>query len=159
MQRSKRVLALVALSLAVVLVAPSVAQAATIYVNSGVSGAKLGMSVTTAAKKLGRVKKKVKDASYDTPIWVRYFGAKGKHHYALELYSNSKNKVTAFVIYSKRYKTKKGIHVGSSTSALKRAYGSKLKANPDGYDLKSKSARTHFETSRGKVTFIWIWRT
>ena len=45
MHKPKRALALSAIALISVLAMPVAAQAATIYVNSGVSGAKLGMKV------------------------------------------------------------------------------------------------------------------
>ena len=159
MRTPKRVLALVMVILVAALTVPAAAQAATIYVNSGVSGAKLGMNDTTAAKKLGKVKKTWNDNEYGYLIEVRGFGTKSKSgDYSLYLYSNGKHKVTAFLIYSKRYVTKKSIHVGSTTKALKNAYKTGLHKTSDGYFLKSMTGRTHFEISKGKITSIWIWK-
>lgn len=159
MYTSKRAIALVAVVLAATLAVPVVAQAATIYVNSGVSGAKLGMGAVTAAKKLGTVKKVYKDPNYDGTIWVRCFGTKSHGHYALELYSKGRTgKVTAFVIYASKYKTTKGIHTGSSVGALKSAYGSKLKKGSGYYGLRAASGKTWFWIRNGKISKIWIWR-
>ncbi len=158
MHSPKRLIWIVAVLLAAALAAPAAAQAATIYINSGVSGAKLGMTDTTAAKKLGKVKKKYVSKEYGYPITVRCFGAKSHGNYSLYLYSNSDHKVTAFLIYSSRYVTKKKIHVGSTTTSLKKAYGKALHKQADGYYLKSSTGRTTFETSKGKVSVISVWR-
>jgi hypothetical protein len=159
MRPSKRFAEVAAIALVIVLVAPAFAHAATIYVNSGVSGAKLGMKDTTAAKKLGKVKKgPVHDTEYGGIYWVRYFGARSHGKYALELYSNSKHKVVSFVINSSKYVTKKKIHVGSSVAALKKAYGSSLHKASDNYSLSGSSGQTVFNFSKGKITSIWVWR-
>ncbi len=158
MHERRGALVAAAMVLVVTLALPVVAQAATIYINSGVSGAKLGMKDTTAAKKLGKVVKKYQDTSYDETIWVRCFGKKSNGHYALYLYSNGSHKVTAFIIYASKYKTKKGIHTGSSLKALKKAYGKSLKKSGSYYKLKGKSGKTWFRVTGSKVRKIWIWR-
>jgi len=157
MRTSKHGVMLVALVLTAVLALPLVAEAATIYVNSGVSGAKIGMKDTTASKKLGKVKKKKKVTAYGGQTWVRFYGKKSKGKYALEMYSNTDHKVIAFVANSKKYVTKKKIHVRSTSKSLRAKYKSKLKKEAGGYYLKGKVARTHFEVSKGKITSIWIW--
>ena len=157
MQTSKRsVIGLVAIAVAATLIMPAIAQAATIYVNSGVSGARLGMKDTTAAKKLGKVMKKEKDPNYEDTTWVLSFGKKVKGNYALYVYSDGHHKVFAFDVFSKSYKTKKKIHVGSTTSALKKAYKS-LKKGYEGYYISGAHGRTLFTISKGKITHISVW--
>jgi len=159
MRTRNRVTVLAAVALVIALASPVVAQAATIYLNKGVSGATLGMKDTTAAKKLGKVKKKYKDTSYDGTIWVRCFGTKSHGHYSLELYSNGSGKVTAFIVHASKYVTKKGIHTGSSTAALKKAYGDSLDTSEsDYYKLSGSGGKTWFAMSGGKVAYIWIWK-
>lgn len=158
MQKSKRLLAIMAVMLVAALVVPVIAQAATIYVNSGVSGAKLGMRTSAAVKKLGKVKKTFRDPNYDGVVYARCFGKKSHGRYALTITSNSRGRVIAFVINSSRYRTKKAMRVGSSLAALKKAYGSKLVNKSDYWRLKSKSGETWFWISGGKVTSIWIWK-
>ena len=160
MHTSKRLFALVTIALLGALLVPAIARAATIYVNSGVSGAKLGWNDVKAAKKLGRVVKgPIRDTEYGGKWWVRFFGKKSHGHYALELYSNSKHKVVAFVVNSSTYRTKKKIHVGSAITALKKAYGSSLHESSDNYSLTAKSGnQTVFNFAKGKITSIWVWR-
>jgi hypothetical protein len=157
MRLPSRTVWFLALTLAVALAFPLAASAATIYVNVGVNGAKLGMKDTKAAKKLGKVKKKVLDPSYDTPIWVRSFGKKVHGQYALELYSNGKHKVTAFAIYSAVYKVKGNkIHVGSTVAALQKAYKNLQPGYEGGYSLRATHSRTDFWIDKGKIVEISI---
>lgn len=158
MSLGKRSVMVVTLALVAALVVPAIAQAATIYVNKGVAGAALGMKDTAAAKKLGTVKKKYKDTSYDEVIWVRCFGTKKGGHWSLELYSNGSGKVTAFIAYASKYKTKKGIHTGSTIAALKKAYGKQLKKGNGFYSLSASTGHTNFNYSGSKITSIWIWK-
>jgi hypothetical protein len=158
MSAKKRVLAIVALVLVAALVCPAVASAVTIYVNKGVAGATLGMKDTTAAKKLGKVKEKKKDTRYDTTAWMRGFGTKSHGRWSLELYSNSKDKVTSFIIFAAKYKTGKGIHTGSSLQALKDAYGDSLTHGGGYYKLQASTGKTWFTIKGGKVSQIWVWR-
>jgi hypothetical protein len=151
--------AVMAIALIAVLAVPMIAEAGAIQINSGVSGAKLGATDVSAAKKIGQVKKKAKDTRYSSTIWVRFFGKKSHGHYAVEMYSNGHHKVTGFIIYSSKYSTAKKIHVGSSTMALLKAYGKKLHSYQDGYYLRAKSGKTYFELSKGKVRMIWVSRT
>lgn len=153
---------LFAAAIVVALAFPSVAQAATIYVNKGVSGATLGMKDTTAIKKLGKVKKKYKDPDYGGTYWTYCFGTKRNGHYSLEMTSNDDHKVIAFVVYASKYVTKKKIHTGSTVKALKKAYGKSLVKRSGYYRLKSSTGQTWFWVSgtkdSSKVTKIWIWK-
>jgi hypothetical protein len=115
------------------LVAPATAQAATswIYVNKGVRSARLGMTDTRASRYLGRVRVNKRDNSYaGQVVYLRCFGPKKGGKYALQMYSNRRHKVFAFVINGTGYKTKAGIRVGSSEAALTAAYGTALTSNP-----------------------------
>ena len=143
--------------LAATFVVPAVAQAGTIYVNTGVAGARLGMKDTTAAKKLGPVKKKERDPDYPGGVYYTfYFGKKVHGLYAIQMTSHG-GKVMAFQVYSGAYKTTKKIHVGSTVSALKKAY--KFTGTRSVYVLKGAHAKTYFNVSHGKVSSIWIWST
>jgi hypothetical protein len=130
----RRVLGTVAtVLLAATLVAPSTAQAATswVYVGSGVRSARLGMTDTKASRYLGRVRVKKRDNSYaGQVVYLRCFGPRSGGKYALQMYSNRRRQVFAFVINGTGYKTRAGIRVGSSESTLMAAYGASLKANP-----------------------------
>jgi hypothetical protein len=129
----RRVLGTVATAfLIATLIAPATAQAATswIYVNKGVRGARLGMTETKASRYLGRARVKKRDNSYaGQVVYLRCFGTRRGGKYALEMYSNSRHKVFAFVINGAGYKTKAGIRVGSSEAALTAAYGASLASN------------------------------
>jgi hypothetical protein len=130
----RRVLGTVAtVFLIATLVAPVTAQAATswIWVNRGVRSARLGMSETTASRYLGRVRVKKRDNSYaGQVVYLRCFGVRRGGKYALQMYSNKRHKVFAFVINGTGYKTRAGIRVGSTEAALTAAYGTALTANP-----------------------------
>ncbi len=160
--RARGMAAIVAVALvSVAVVAPATAHAATIVVNKGVNTARLGMKDTTAAKRIGKVKKYKVDRDYQgsgKTYYIRYFGTKSGGHYSVVMYSNSKHKVNAFMVYSAKYKTSKGIRVGSTVAKLKSAYGSKLKYVGGAYRLKASTGSTYFNTKSGKVTSIWVWR-
>ncbi|MDO8914915.1 MAG: hypothetical protein Q7W16_02380 [Coriobacteriia bacterium] len=164
MHRTKLVRGLFVAALAVSMLAPTTAYAATarIYVNKGVKSARLGMYDTAAARRIGRVVLKKRDRSYaGRVVWVRYFGTKRNGKYALELYSNKSRKVFAFVINRNTYATAKGIRVGSSEAALTAAYGTLLTANPgpvyNRYVLGGRSG-TDFYVRGGVVTKIVVRR-
>jgi hypothetical protein len=126
--------ALVVATLAASLLVPGVAHAATarMYVNAGIKKARLGNRDTTAAARIGRVRKKARDRSYaGRTVWVRYFGPKDGGKYALEMYSNKSRKVFAFVINHPMYVTSNGVRVGMSEADLKAVYGSAL-SGPSG---------------------------
>ena len=156
MHKSGRVSAFLAAAVLVALILPAAAQAKTIYVNSGVSGAKIGMSVSKAVKKLGKVRRIEKDTYYGPTYWRRSFGKKSNGHYAVAMESDGKNKVVGFFIWSRSYLTKKRIHVGSSATTLKKSYGKSLHKTADGYMLKGKSATTTFEVTKSKISLIWM---
>ena len=160
--RMRRFAALmVVVMFAAMLAVPATANAATLYVNKGVAKARLGMTDTKAAKKIGKVKKKVVDNDYNgagLTYYIRYFGKKSHGHYSVVMYANNKHKVIAFAVNSKKYKTKKGVRVGSSVSKLSGVYGSRLKYVNGAYRVKSKHAATYFNVSGGKITSIWIWK-
>lgn len=121
---------LIALSLALTLVFAAVAQAAvTIVENAGVGRARLGMSDSTCASRLGRVVKKGRDSSYENQVVYYFcFGRRlSSGAYPLVMYSNRSHRVFSFVVNSSGYVTRRGIRVSSTESALRRAYGSKLR--------------------------------
>ncbi len=164
MRKSKTTLALVATLLAALLVWPitgAFAARTTIYVNRGIGTARLGMNDSTAAKRIGPVKKKIRDSDYPGQVyWVWYFGRKTGGRYAIEMHSNSKRKVWSFVVYSSSYKTLKGIHVGSTESALRKAYGKSLKKSTGPIYTKyylGGRPRTEFYVKSSRVKQISVW--
>lgn len=159
MSARQRISTVIIAAFMVLSVLPAAANAATIYVNRGVSGATLGMNDVRAARMLGRVQRIYRDSSYDETIWVRCFGRKVGGHYALYLYSNGRHRVTAFIVYASSYRTTKGIHTGSTLASLKRAYGSRLVRKPDSnYALTGSPGKTWFKVTGGVVRRIWIWQ-
>lgn len=163
MRKRTRFYTLIALALVAVLVLPATALAAnrTIYTGKGVSGAKLGMKDSTAAKKIGKVVKKGVDKNYPgQTVYVFYFGKKSHGKYAVEMYSKKNHKVFAFVIRSSAYKTSKGIRVGSSEAALTAAYPTIVNQGGSVYTRYHLGGNpgTDFQVQNGKVKIIQIWK-
>ena len=132
MRRGTRFGFSVTVAIVVALIVPALAAALSIiiYVNSGVAGATLGMRDSTAAKKIGKVVKSGRDSSYEgQTVYYFYFGTKSGGKYPIEMYSNSRHKVFTFVVNSYKYRTLKGVRVGTSEAALKKAYPG-LKRHP-----------------------------
>jgi hypothetical protein len=130
-RRAARVLTVAVITISLLAPATAYAAVSRIYENRGVRTARLGQGVALAARRIGHVVLKKRDASYaGRVVWVRYFGRKRSGKYALELYSNKSGKVFAFVVNQNTYATAKGIRVGSTEAALTTAYGAILKSNP-----------------------------
>ncbi len=149
-------------ALTVSLLVPTGAYAATarINVNSGIKSARLGQRDTTAAGRIGRVVRKKRDSSYaGRVVWVRYFGRRSGGKYALEMFSDKRHKVFAFVVNGTGYATTNGIRVGSSEAALTAAYGSALSSSAGPvythYTLGG-SKGTDFYVAGGQVTKIIV---
>jgi Zn-dependent alcohol dehydrogenase len=164
MRQHARITAVFLVALLVVsIVAPAFAATPRIYINKGVKAARLGMKDTTAAKKIGKVKKKIRDDDYaGQTTWVRYFGKKSHGKYALEMYSNKDHKVIAFIVNGSSYKTTRGVHVGTTVKTLKSKYPKYKKRSEGGgdstYYTQSGSRHTEFFVHAGKVKTISIWK-
>lgn len=120
----------VAIALLIVLAATPLAVAGVpIYVNRGVSGARLGMTDKSCLAKLGRASRSGRDRSYaNRVVYYFYFGRKQSNGtWPLEMYSNGSHRVFTFVCNASYYVTSKHIHVGSSEYSLRHAYGTSLK--------------------------------
>lgn len=161
MTRTRRVaIGLVALAL-VASAASTAAAAVTIYEGKGVAAARLGMRDSTAASKIGKVTKAYRDRSYAGQVVYRYcFGRKlPSGRYPLEMFSNKSRKVFQFTANNGTYVTTEAIKVGSTESALKKAYGDRLSKNPGSvyvrYTLGTAPA-TDFYVKSGKVTSIIV---
>jgi hypothetical protein len=149
----------------VLLLAPSVCFGAItgrIYENSGVKAARLGMTDSTAASKIGGKRKFVRDSSYDTTVWAYFFGTKSGGKYPVEMYSKGKHKVFEFVINCTTLKTSNGSRVGTAESTLVARYGSRLTKTVGpvytDYHMGTSSGRTDFYVRNGKVQQIVIVR-
>jgi hypothetical protein len=125
----KRIAVVVGLATFLTLTAASLAQAqVTVLEGKGVGKARLGMTDTTAAKYLGKHQPIRKDTDYGSRVvYVIYFGTKSGGRFPLEMLSKANHKVFMFTCNASKYVTSKGVKVGSTESALKAAYGSKLK--------------------------------
>jgi hypothetical protein len=124
--------------------------------------AKLGMRDSTAASKIGGSYKRLKDASYDTLVWVYRFGKKSGGKYGLEMYSKSNRAVFEFVINCNTLTTKNGTRVGTGEITLNNRYGSKLKKSVGpvytDYWMGTRAGRTDFYVKDGRVKQIVISR-
>jgi len=163
MSRGKRLYVLAAVVLVAMLAFPVAAYAGkkTIYVGKGIAKARIGMKDKTAAKKIGKVAKKVKDDDYaGQTVYCYYFGKKSGGKYAVEMYANKKHKVFGFVVNSKSYKTTKGIHVGSKESTLTDKYTLSEYDGPvyTRYHLGGNPG-TDFYVKSSKVKIIQIWKS
>jgi hypothetical protein len=128
---------LVAAVLASVLVFSVVGSAAAatsywLYLNKGVHKARLGTSDRVARSRVGlKLANYGKDSSYEGQTVYRFrYGRKRTGGYDVEMYSDKKRTVWLFVVNGTMVKTAKGIRVGSSEAALKKAYGSAIKRKP-----------------------------
>lgn len=163
MRTRQRFYPLLAVAIVLALLFPAIALAGskTIYVNKGVSSARIGMKDSKAAKKIGKVAKKYTDNDYaGQTVYCFFFGKKSGGKYAVEMYAKKNHKVFAFVINSKSYKTGNGVGVGSSEARLKSKYP-KIK-NLGGsvytrYHLGG-STGTDFYVKGGKVRYIQVWK-
>lgn len=161
MARGRMAYGVVASVLAASLLVPSTSLAATMIVeNRGVGGARLGQRDAKAARGIGRVVRKKRDNSYENQVvWVYYFGRRVGRAYAVQMYSNKRHIVFAFVINGSGYRTRKGIGVGSTESRLQSAYGSALRTYPGPvytrYALGGRPG-TDFYVKSGRVVRIMI---
>jgi hypothetical protein len=159
LRRSKTALAFLAVLTAATLVWPVAGAFAgknTIYVNQGIGTARLKMKDSTAAKRIGKVAKKVRDGDYEKVYWIWYFGKKSHGKYAVAMHVNDQHKVWAFWVYSTSYVTAKKIRVGSTEAALKKAYGKSLaKRGRTCYHLGGRTG-TDFWMKSGKVSQICV---
>lgn len=175
-----RVRVAITLVLAVAIVFTAVAPALAIvriYVSGkyatslGVGYARLSRTESYNISKLGSPSYRARDTSYEGQVVYKCgWGTKipsGKTnagHYRLEMFSKLKDgkRITfAFWCYTSMYYTTKNIHVGSTESALRSAYGSALRKGTTGtytpYTLNSAYKwRTTFYCRNGKVQKILI---
>ena len=158
------------MALAVALVAaPSVALAqisGRIVENVGIKTAKLGLHDTTDAHRLGWSYKHVVDKDYQGAgytVHEYFFGAKSSktHKYPLEMYSRSNRHVFTFIVNSSALVTKNGTHVGTTETALKSRYGSKVvrRTTSNGYSyyrMSGSGGHTEFWCKSGRVAYILV---
>lgn len=150
---------------AALVLAPMAAYAAIsgrIVENVGVKTARLGMKDSTAALRIGRPYVRTVDRGYAALTYRYSFGKKIGGKYPLVMYSNSKHAVFNFQINTSAFRTSNGCAVGTTESALKRKYGTKLKRQSSPtyhwYWIGTRSGRTDFFVRSGKVHHIVIWR-
>ena len=168
--RWKRSLA--GLTLACVLVVPSMAHAAVtgrIIENVGVktkvgghsrTTAKLGVKDSTNARRIGGSYRRSVDANYASKVYVYKFGKKSHGKYGLAIYSKKNHKVFTFVIYSTKLVTSRGVRVGTAEASLISEYALR-KANTSIYTVYSMGDRnglTEFYVRGGVVHHIVISR-
>ncbi|MDZ4170199.1 MAG: hypothetical protein U1E26_11195 [Coriobacteriia bacterium] len=161
MSRSRRALTIAIALMLVFSLATTAVAAVKIYEGKGVASARLGMRDSTAASKIGKVTKSYRDRSYAGRVVYRYcFGRKMKNgRYPLEMFSDKQRKVFQFSANTGSYVTTKGIKVGSTENALRKAYGSKLvKRDGSVYDRYTlgKAPATDFYVKGGKVSSIIV---
>jgi hypothetical protein len=154
--------AALALALPLVLATARPAFAVVIRENLGVSNARLGSADWAAIKILGKPAKSGRDTSYARQIvYYFYWGRRlSSGKYPLQMYSRGNRLVFTFICNSSAYVTPKGIKVGSSEAALKRAYGSALKRywNPVyiRYRTSARTGWTDYYVRRGAVAQIIV---
>lgn len=163
-RQSRRSLILLVVAATVVASLSSVAFAAskyTIVVGRGVGNAVLGKQASYNISKLGRPSKSVTNSQYPNPfgkgrrtVYIYYWGKRiGSGRYPLHMYaiktSAGSKTVFNFTAYGRAYKTAAGISVGSTESALKRAYPSDLARKPG-------STYTRYIRGKGPYTEFWV---
>jgi hypothetical protein len=134
--------------------------------NVGIKTAKLGLLDSTDAHRIGGSYKRVKNTDYGgggKTVYEFYFGKKlANKKYPVEMYSKSNHKVFTFIINTTTLATKNGSRVGTSESALKSRYGSKLTSSVGpvytDYYMGTRNGRTDFWVKAGKVHHIVISR-
>jgi hypothetical protein len=162
-----RLTAPIAAFLATLLVATTAMAAPAIHVGKGVGGARLGQKYKTAAGKLSKTYKTVKDKNYSYVVYHTYVGKRMKNkRYPIELYSRSNRKVFRFQINSSGYKTAKGVKIGSKETAVKSKYPTAAGPFESGtytryritHKVYSYKTYTEFYCKSGKVAFIIVRR-
>jgi hypothetical protein len=130
----KRWLATVLIALACLFGIVLAAHAATVplYPGSGVGGARLGATDTTAVIALKRafaITRQGRDDNYaNQRVYFYYFGKRlAGDHYPVEMYAKRDHHVFLFEVNSPLCATSKGIRVGSTESQLRTAYGSAIR--------------------------------
>lgn len=168
----KRRLAVTAVLL-FVLSSASVAYAAVgLYPGLGVSGARLGMSQTTAVTAMKKVfvlrASGVNNNYAGQRVRYYFYGYRYSNgHYPVEMYTKYLGgyyRAFLFEVNTSACVTSKGVHVGSTQAQLKTAYGTALtrRITPTYYiySMGGRSNRTDFYVSRstGRITRILISR-
>jgi hypothetical protein len=139
----------------------------TIHPGKGVGSARIGMTYTTAAKKLSRTYKTVRDKNYSYVVFHTYVGKVMKNRrYPVELYAKKNKRVFRFQVNSPSYKTAAGVGVGSAEETLQTAHPDASGPYTSGvyrrYTIKHKiysyTTYTDFYCKRGAVAMIIVRR-
>lgn len=104
-----------------------------IWEGLGIGSARLGYHDSTCIRSLGiRVARSGRSTEYEgQTVYYAYLGTRlSNGSYPLEIYSNASRHVFIFVVNGTGFATGRGVRVGTTEAALRRAYGASLRRVP-----------------------------
>lgn len=159
--------AVVAALLSALLVGGVAGAAVYTYEGRGVGATRIGWKDSTAAARLSKTKRCVRDGRYSYVVYHWYVGKKlSNGRYPIELYAKSNRKVFRFQVNSSSYPTSRGVRIGTKESTLRARYSTERGPYTSGpyrrYTIShryySYTTYTDFYCRNGRVAYIIVRR-